>query len=789
MKPHARATTLVIGGLLIGIVAMALTLVFGREPRGGQVVGEGQASTETPPSLQTQPAAPQGNMDRVRVEVPEPSPLSTVVVRVRHVPTLEPAGAVSVSLEVDGENLSRKTGPEGTCEFAVPRGSSFLADCVRHPPVRGTASSEMVLVDLLLSEVVELHGVVLSSLELPIAAAEVVVQHEPVEPATPGNANHDLGGAAVTTDGVGRFSLKADLRDIVSAHHPQHGSSAGYRVSQAFRGHGVTPREIALWLPGHASRLRLRVTRFDGSAAIGAECTVVQRGYVYAPNDRPKEHSGPRVVHTDGQGIADCAGLLFGRTRVRIVDLADHVPYTVGVTLADQEEVPTDVLLPPTAIISGVVRREDGPAVASAVVSVLDCFGDVLVQATTNEQGFYELPSRPTLRLDEALYAYDMEVQHPERQTLRERVSVELVLGSNQVKWSPLIKDGLAIEGSVVYQGSDAKEFWVTCAGGGTDAMRMATVRNGRYVFSGLDSGEYNISLYAAGHGVPLVVHEDIRPPNDLLDIVDLTETLGANLSVSVVVPDKVEGSLRLWRVGTNYSTWRYLAEPGEQELSFSGLVAGSYVMSFQSQESEIQSSLSEITLQPGDNHVTANIFPPNTRRLYVTYVGPAGSDGLPLFLTLSDRNGRMLGRYYALGGRTFTTHLAAGKYTIAAEGQDGGLQTITSDVDVQFSDAWVRLYGGGAVRVNLELRGSMPGSAAQHREVEITVTDPRGATEFKQTFVEANSVIVVEVALPTGSHQVRVRVQEEDGVRADLIEDIEVIPGPDGRCDRTIRF
>lgn len=423
--------------LVLGVGAWALRREEAR-PAGGAptVVREGADGAAS--DAAARPAL------RTAVAVPEAAASPTTGALVVHVAWQDddsPAAAVGVAVwpthgQAHLQERLAVSGPGGECRFeALPPGDhqarSATGDSLAVAIVAGTTSE----LQLHASRVVTVRGVVVDEFDRPVQGADIWLSEV---------GNFFRGYVVAQSDAQGRFAVASGYSGYLGARKAGQVASF-WRGYHAYAGGGDKPQrefEFTLQLRGAAGAIRGRVVDAQRQPIAGARVFVGPQIAFPAPGLRSLngEHE-PRgiTVVTDADGNFARDDVRPGPTDVRAW-AEGHGPVESGVAMQASTVATLELVLPPPAVLQGVVRDGDGNPIAAAQVQIGSQY-DFLAAATQSAaDGTYRLGD---------LAAGDVNVTAEKPGDLKAETTATLAAGAITT-WDPVLATTRTLRGVVL---------------------------------------------------------------------------------------------------------------------------------------------------------------------------------------------------------------------------------------------------------------------------------------------------------------------------------------------------
>ncbi len=353
---------------------------------------------------------------------------------------------------------------------------------------------------------VSVHGEVIDAESLPVPGAEIWLSDY---------GNGTRGRVVAVADGAGRFALRGVSQShAVGARAPPRGASPLRTIRTTEHGELF----VTLQLGPLGGALRGFVHDTEGMPIAGASVVVGPEYGWPAPNPRDSTlWSGPPPfrLKSDAAGRFFADGVSAGSTPVA-VRASGYSPHATHVTTEPGVEVPVDITLPASAVLSGVVRDTAGAPVAGASIET-GRYGDIgWVFAESGADGSYELRDLPIGSCEFVAALRDV------GRTTRQ---LDISAGT-RTTWDPVLSLGRSIVGRVVDESGHA------VAGLRVDADResFAAVRKlqdetdeaGRFALHNAEDDTYLVQVHlpAVWWSPPLVTRAGVRPSADELVLV-----------------------------------------------------------------------------------------------------------------------------------------------------------------------------------------------------------------------------------------------------------------------------
>ncbi|HEX5010489.1 MAG TPA: carboxypeptidase-like regulatory domain-containing protein [Planctomycetota bacterium] len=344
---------------------------------------------------------------------------------------------------------------------------------------------------------IQVRGLVVDPDEHPVAGAAITLSQ-----------GRDEAWVAAHSDAGGRFTL----RDVSSQRRV--GAEAdGHMPSQLISvvEDGTHEADVTLRLGAVGVQLAGRVTDAQNQPVAGALVQVgPEQGWPVPDSANRVLVSGQpaRRLRTDARGAFASHDLPPGDTPLA-VRARGHSPWLDQVGLRAGESATVEVVLPESAVVSGVVSGLDGRPVAGASISA-GSYGDMeWVTTTSDHDGRYSLADLPL---------GDRELSAGLKGGGKDATQLTVVAGA-RLAWDPHLNLGLQIVGRVVdATGAPVPGQHVTALAylpGKTVTAQGDTDQQGHFTLSNCADAEHELTVNTPDWRTVLVRQKSVRPGPD----------------------------------------------------------------------------------------------------------------------------------------------------------------------------------------------------------------------------------------------------------------------------------
>ena len=494
---------LVLGGAAFAACAAALWMWS--DSRGADPSARAAARAESGELAQLAPNAANEALDAQRVatdSAPRAKPdarapaqtderFGSLLLRVVWAEDKSPAPGMWMKLHFEGaDDVYRDTLDVCTDEHGVVlldhavAGSvkaNFAAGAQAFASVIGGARSEATLE---IPRGVNVDGIVLDLDGRPFAGAEIYLQTW--------GASYE--GFVVALSGAdGSFEVRAlQPRSFacISARARDH---APTKQAWLF-GLGTTPAPVRLQFESAGGELDGRVLDANGRPVADANVLAGPEGraeHINLPDGSLGDAPAAQRVRSSARGEFRIRGVAPGRQALHVRG-AGFAPWNGEVEVFESSTSTIEVRLVRGARLTGVVRTSSGEPVADAEVWANATFGFASTMRKTNRDGEFSMSGLP-------IGEFDVSAEHEQ---FGHAETVLFGVAEGELRWDPVLGQGLVLRGHVVAPGRDllgwsVVAFDVVPAAPGTWADRVETDQRGHFELRGCPDVPLSARLYA----------------------------------------------------------------------------------------------------------------------------------------------------------------------------------------------------------------------------------------------------------------------------------------------------